>query len=42
MSNGFQPDFLESPVRADGPIRLVDPVVEEIISRAHADQKHER
>jgi len=25
MSNGSQPDFLEPPVRADGPIRLVDP-----------------
>lgn len=25
MSDGSQPDFLEPPVRADGPIRLVDP-----------------
>jgi GrpB-like predicted nucleotidyltransferase (UPF0157 family) len=25
MPNGSQPDFLEPPVRADGPIRLVDP-----------------
>jgi GrpB-like predicted nucleotidyltransferase (UPF0157 family) len=39
MSNGSQPDFLEPPVGADGPIRLVDPDPEWAAQYAHEEER---